>query len=440
MDELLARLLRTANPWLDDPSAFPRSARHRFPEPFLPRVVAETGRWPVAGRAHLVVGARQTGKSSLLWTWLRDRGTAPLFLNAEEPYIRSWCRSPTLAAADWAGLVPPDVPVFLDEAQHLDEAGLFVKGLIDGGLPNPLFVTGSSAFHLDARTRESLAGRAVRTVVHPFSLPEVTAHLADQPRLLRDAATREVALRQMVVGGYPEAWLAEEPAAVLHRLVDAFIVRDASDRFRIERVDAFRTLLALVAGQTGSLVNVAEWAGICGVARGTVNDYLSLLEETHVLQVVRPFVGGRRAELTNRPKLFFRDPGVRNAVAGQLGSFATRLDKGPLLEGWLAAELVKVLSPLAPRDTLRFWRSRSGAEVDFVVDRPNGLVAFECKATPLRAPRLTRSARSFIEAYRPRRFVVLNLALDATERLGETELRWLPPEAMAELSALLDDR
>lgn len=438
MDGELLTLLRAANPWLENPRAFPEAARHRIPSAFVPRDVSAAAEWSTPGRAHLVVGARQVGKSSVLWAWFRDNHRAPLFMNAEEPSVRSWCRSATLVASDLAGLVGADTPILIDEAQHLEEAGLFIKGLIDAGLPNPLFVTGSSAFDLESRTRESLAGRATRTIVHPFSLKEIAAIMHDAAPLLRESRLREAALRQMVVGGYPAAWLSERPEVELYRLMDAFVVRDASDRFHIAHVDAFRTLLRLVASQTGSLVNVSEWAGICGVARGTVDDYLTILADGHIVTLVQPFVGGRRAELTHRPKVFFRDPGVRNAALRQFQPFADRLDRGAALEGWVAAELAKVLSPLAPLDTLRYWRSRSGAEVDFLVERPAGLVAVEAKAAALRRPALSRSSRSFIDAYHPRRFVVVNLGLDHAERMNDTDVRWVLPEAFAGPHELLD--
>ena len=109
---------------------------------------------------------------------------------------------------DLRKLWPSDQPVLIEEAQHLDEAGLLVKGLMDGGLESPLFVTGSSSFHLSARTRESLAGRAVRVMMHPLSLKEVSQDLGELPPLLAVDEFRNRAKRQVVYGGYPEPWLS----------------------------------------------------------------------------------------------------------------------------------------------------------------------------------------------------------------------------------------
>ncbi len=425
-------LLALANPWLEAPSRFLVDSRRRVPGGYIDRSLDRRPDWPVDGKANLLVGARQVGKSTLLWNLLRARKTPPLLINAEEPLLQSWSRSPTRALADLRGLLRPDMAVFVEGAQHLPDAGLFLKGLIDGGLAAPLLVTGSSSYHLLSRTRESLAGRAARARLHPLSLAEVAGPVADAPSAVRAMRVRRLALRHAVVGGYPEAWLADEPGLVLRGLVEAFVLRDATDLFRVQHLDAFRRLLHLVAGQAGSLVNISEWASVCEVSRQTVASYVDILGETGVLLRVPPFVGGRRAELTGRVKVYFADAGLRNAILRRLDPFELRDDRGPCLETWVAGELVRQLSDLLPGEALRYWRSRSGAEVDFVVDGPDGLFAWEVKAAALKTPRLSRSARSFIDAYAPRQFTVLNTALYADQLMGNTQVRWRPPEALAD--------
>ena len=434
MDADLLALLELGNPWLTEPGRFPDEMSRRVPEHWIPRAREGDLHWPVPGKANLLVGARQVGKSSLLWRRCVERGTPPLFVNAEEPAIRQWSRSPTRVLADLRGLLRPGMPVLIDEAQLLPDAGLLCKGLIDGGLQAELWVAGSSAFHLRARTRESLAGRAARAVLHPLSLGEVAADLADSPPLLRDHGVRRRALEHMVRGGYPAVWLAQDPTPVLRSLLEAFVIRDASDLFQVQHLDAFRRLLQLVAGQVGSLSNRSEWAAICEISGDTVRHYLDLLAETHVVYQAQPFAGGKRAELTSRPKVYFSDCGLRNIILRRMEPFEARVDpvdRGAVFESWVGGELRKHLSPLLPGDELRYWRTRSGAEVDFVIPRPDGLLAYQAKATRLKRPTLSRSARSFIEAYQPRAFHVVNLELEAAERLGATEVRWLPPEALA---------
>jgi predicted AAA+ superfamily ATPase len=425
-------LLRLANPWLARPADFRALVQPRLPLALVERRLPAAEHWPVPGKAHLLVGGRQTGKSTFLWKRFLDAGTPPIFLNGEEPWVRAWLSSPVQAAADLRRIAAPGVPVYVDEAQWIPEVGLALKGLVDQGTPGPLFVTGSSSYHLRSRTRESLAGRAARATMHALSLAEVGADATGLSDLVRTAELRERFGRLADTGGYPEAWTSSQPRDVVRGLVEAFVLRDASDLFRVANLDAFRRLLLLVAGQVGSLSNQAEWAAICGVSRETVASYLDILAESHVLWTAPPFVGGRRAELTGRSKVFFCDTGIRNAVVSSFGAIHIRADRGAVMENAVGAELRKHLSDLAPMDGLRYWRSKAGAEVDFVLDRPGGLLAIEVKASVMKEPKLSRSAHSFIDAYAPARFVVINLALEAASRVGTTEVRWAGPEILAQ--------
>jgi len=194
---------------------------------------------------------------------------------------------PTPAAsgvADLPSLVTdgPDV-LFLEEVQWLEEAGLLIKGLVDHRPGFPIVVTGSASFHLRSRHRESLAGRATRHVLLPLSLAEVAPAVDLAPAMLW-LERLDVFERMLRVGGHPEVWLSDVPEVVLGELLSAFVLRDASDLFAVERPDAFRRLLQLCAGQVGNLVKVAGLAEVCGINSRTVARYLGLMEEAHVIR------------------------------------------------------------------------------------------------------------------------------------------------------------
>lgn len=346
-------------------------------------------------KAMLVIGPRQAGKSTWVWHLLSREGGGVLFVDCELHRFRQWCRDPGAFLEDLRQILPHPPAVFLEEVQHLDEAGLFIKGLIDRRIPCPLIVTGSSSYHLSARTRESLAGRARRARLLPFSLEEICEDLDEHADAgIRQARIDERLGRHLTVGGYPRVWLSDAPETELAALVEAFVIRDASDLYRLRRLDAFRTLLKLAASQIGSVVNLSEWASIAGVSVPTVSEYLQLMEESHLLVRLPPFAGGKRVELTSSPKLYFVDVGLRNQLVGDLSPFQYRTDRGPLLENHVFSELHKAM-PFA--GSLNWWRTRAGAEVDFVVSEGQRRVGIEVKASPLRRPMLTRGARSFID-------------------------------------------
>ena len=431
MDRDLQTILLRDNPWIEKPEVLPGWIHSHLPERFIPRriLAASEDRWRQPDRAHLVVGPRQAGKSTAIWAHLEAVTRPALFIDCEQTLVQHWCRSAPLFLADLEEITPsPPLTLFFEESQHLENAGLFLKGLVDRGTGAPILVTGSSSFHLGAAVRESLAGRATRERLLPLSFQEVSQDLQHTPALARPRELERRLERHLVYGGYPEVWLADSPANLLADLVEAIILRDASDLFRIGRPDAFRRLLRLAAGQAGNLVNLSEWASILGISRDTVAAYLEILETSHVVALVPPYAGGRRSELTKTPKVFFIDNGIRNHLVHSFDPPVDRIDAGPTVENWVFGELRKAL----PLDLdIHFWRSTSRAEVDFVFDTGAAIVGLEVKAGKTGRPAIPRSARSFIEAYRPRHFLIVGNKRFDPERIQGTEVSWISLDELA---------
>ena len=352
MDPLLLDRLHQTNPWLFGQGSVRDAALARPPERWVDRRQVDLSGLLRPGRAHLIVGPRQAGKSSLAWSLLR-RLDRPLYVDLEEPVFRQWCTSAVQFLADLRALgLPPDA-VLLEEAQRLSDAALFVKGLVDNRAPFPVLVTGSSSFQLQDRTRESLAGRATRHLLLPLSLEEVTPRRPDEPRATLEVRRRRSLARHVRVGGYPEAWTDDHPAAVLSGLVQAVVLHDASDLSRVERPDAYQRLLELCAHRVGNLLVVSELASVCGVAAATAARYLTLMEDMHVLRLVPAFADGRRREVTSARKTFFVDTGL--AGAGFTAPEST-LEKAGIGVDWAQAH-----EAIGGGGTFR--------EVDIVIDR-----------------------------------------------------------------------
>lgn len=426
MDAQLRRVLLAENPWMRGEDL--REWMQRF---LPPNYISRRAQLTADHRVVLVVGPRQAGKSTLIWKTLAEAGEPVLYVNCEEPSMREWLSSPAAFLADvaeWAGQART---LFFEEVQRLPEAGLFLKGLVDRRTGLRIYATGSSSFDLEAATRESLAGRAQRHLLLPLSLGEAGATLPGN-RLAREDALSRLVEQMMVFGGYPTVLTSDDPRRELATLVEAFVVRDASDRFRIRHTAALRKILELAASQVGNLVNLSEWAALSNVSNDTVADYCRLLEETHLLRLVRPFVGGKRAEITSARKVYFLDNGIRNQLFGGFQVPGERADRGALLESFAFTELAKTVHPLL--DGLSTWRSKSGAEVDFVVEHQGRLLACEIKAGDLRG-NLSRSARSFIEAYQPEHFLVVNRTAWPETSVGTTRVRFL---SVAELSETVE--
>jgi len=386
-----------------------------------------------AGRLELVVGPRQAGKS----TWIRQQlcllAAPVLLLNAEEPSVRELCTSPAQALTALDSVLAPETVLFLEEVQHLASPALFLKGLVDLAPDRRVVATGSASFELGSGTRESLAGRALRTRRLPFSLTEIQGGLdEDLSPAIVEGRLAEHWERLLVTGGYPRVWHAPAPDLELSQLVESFVLRDVTDLHRMDRPDAFRKLLELAAADVGNLVNLSEWASVASISRTSALRYLELAQDAHLLRLVPPFAGGRRSEVTRRPKVFFLDNGLRNTLFGGLGPSPRRGDRGQLWENAVFAEVLKASRLL---DEVRIWRTTNGAELDLVVRRGERLLALEVKAGRPARPTLSRAARSFCAAYRPACLGVVNGGLRLDLDLDGVPVRFRRPWEIHELLA-----
>ncbi|PQP34622.1 hypothetical protein C6A37_06835 [Desulfobacteraceae bacterium SEEP-SAG9] len=430
--------IRQINPWLVNPQKASVFAERYMPEIYIDRRIEETPSRP--NRALLIVGPRQAGKSTMVWHRLLAQAPNLLLLNMEDPLIRTGCSDPVNLVEYIRARINFIKVIFIDEIQHMDEAGLFVKGIVDARLNLPLYVTGSSAFDLRSKTKESLAGRASRRQLMPFDMREILKHIDPPNPLSEKHACNQIISHQLVFGSYPSVYLSpetDEKVLLLSDLLEALILRDASDLFKIKRVDAFRKLLFLMAGQIGNLVNLSEIASICQVDVGTINAYIEILEESHVVKKISPFAGGKRREITTAPKVYFIDNGIRNQL---LNNFSTaldlRTDKGQLLENWVFSEIYKSL-PF--QSSIRFWRSKSRAEVDFIIDHRGKIHALEVKFSSIKQTKLSRSAWSFIKAYKPHNFTVLNTSLEYSGFIDGQKVTFItPPNLPNWLGNILD--
>lgn len=434
MDQNILTTLLSYNPWIETSAVWEASVAKHMPQAlgfhYVKRFWDYKSTWPQSKKINLVVGPRQCGKSTLIWHTLSGMGPEVVYINGNELCLREWCISPAMFWTDLQNIMAQPKALFFEEVQYLENAGLFLKGLADLHLETTIFATGSSSFHLHDKIRESLAGRAYRVQLFPFSLKEWTDEIDQRsPAIYAKHALKKCG-RMMIFGSYPEVCFADKPELVLNSLVESFVIRDASDTFRIRYPAKLRKLLALMASQIGDLVNFSNWASICGLDVKTTESYANILEESHVIKLLPPFVGGKRAEIKSSPKIYFIDNGIRNLMVHHFSEFEMRADKGVLFENWLFSELIKNSDF---NDIIYFWRSKGGAEVDFVRQHGITLEGFEAKAIHMELPKLSRSARSFIGVYAPDSFFVVNLKLRAEETIGKTVVKWVTPLDMIDI-------
>jgi uncharacterized protein len=250
----------------------------------------------------------------------------------------------------------------LDEVHRLDQPAELLKIAADHFPDVRVLATGSSTLGASARFRDTLAGRKEEVWLCPMTMDDVEA---------AGGTVRQRLLR----GGLPSFFAASEPDdRAYQEWLDAYWAKDVLELFRLERRRSFQKLFELLLVQSGGIFEASSLAGPCEVSRTTVANYLAVLEATFVMHVVAPYSGNPSREITSAPKVFGFDTGFVRAFRGWRELRPE--DEGSLWEHFVLNELYAHLQ----RRTVRYWRTKRGEEIDFVL-APAGEppIAIECK-------------------------------------------------------------
>ena len=349
------------------------------------------------GKAIIVVGPRQVGKTTLLKMLANEYDRKVLVWNCDEPDVRRKLTDPTstMLGNETAGY---DI-VFIDEAQRVQNIGITLKLLIDNYPGKQVVVTGSSAIELSNSINEPLTGRKYEYVLFPFSVEELVKEngIQEERRLLE---------RRLIYGAYPEVVNNPgEERETLTNLVSSYLYKDIFAFQDVRKPEIIEQLLQALALQVGSEVSFNELGRLLGLNSVTVQRYIDLLEKSYVIFHLRSFSRNVRSELKKSRKIYFCDNGVRNALIGDYKPLALRTDTGALWENYLISERMKHNAYNAFYGKSYFWRTQQQQEVDYMEDYDGVLHAYEFKWSGTKQPRLTDT---FMKNYPDHTFKVVN--------------------------------
>lgn len=355
-----------------------------------------------SGKIILILGARQVGKTTLvkdISQKLEREGKRVLYLNcdlAEDNFAIN-----TNSKAILEKLLSDIDILVVDETQRLDNPGLTLKILYDNFKGIRILATGSSSFDLKNKLSDPLTGRYLDFTLYPLSFTEVLTEREDTNEVLLKSKADSLLPQIMLYGLYPEIYLENTPEqkqAMLEHLVDSYLFKDILSFERIKNSQAIKNLTKALAYQIGSEVNENELSNKLKIDRKTVVSYLDILEKAYVIVSVHPYSKNPRREVGRRYKIYFVDLGIRNVLIGDFNSIDLRADAGFLWENFLIIERKKLFANAGKRASSNFWRSYSGAEVDYLEKATNEkLKAFEFKYG---VGSLSKGAGSFISEYK----------------------------------------
>jgi len=353
--------------------------------------------------AVVLTGPRQSGKTTLL---RRTFGATHAYVSLEPPDVRA------AAAADPRGFLalnPP--PIIFDEVHNAPDLLPYIKEQIDAqrAKPGQFLLTGSQNLLLMERVTETLAGRAAMLRLLPMSQLEALGRPESalpwesaRPRTHAPAISYRELWRSFLRGWYPE--LVAHPrrdVALWHAsYVQTYLERDVRGLRQVGDLTLFQSFLRLLSARSGQLLNLSELARDLGVAANTAKAWLSVLEASFQVRIIRPYFANVGKRLVKMPKVYFTDVGTlcylaglrdpEHAAAGPMG--------GAIFETAVVSEIVKVIAHRGEEPQVYFWRTASGVEVDLVVETGGRLVPIEAKLSATPRPPMASGIQAFQDA------------------------------------------
>mgnify|MGYP000102844664 CR=1 FL=1 len=338
----------------------------------IPRKISEklhyfTKKYPIV----TLTGPRQSGKSTLLRNLFKDY----TYISLEDPDLLLFAKEdPRLFLKKY------NDKTIIDEAQKFPELFSYLQTHVDtAGKEGMYILSGSHNFLLMERISQSLAGRTAILKLLPFSYTE-----------LSDAQIQEKSLYKTIHKGfYPRIFDKDLfPDEFYPFYIQTYIEKDVRLFKNISDLQLFIRFLKMCAGRIGQLVNLSSLANECGISQPTAKAWLSILESSYVVYLLKPYYKNFNKRLTKSPKLYFYDTGLACSLLGiqSEDDLLTHFMKGPLFENLLIIDLIKKALNESTEPNLYFWRDHVGNELDLLIEKGSTFEVVEFKSATTYTP------------------------------------------------------
>jgi len=376
-----------------------------------------------------VVGARQCGKTTLVNNILEklkkqgkrinnitfdNQKILQLFENDIESFIELHIKEFDI--------------LFIDEVHYSKDSGKKLKYIYDN-FNIKIFISGSSSAEISIHSLKYLVGRIFIFTLYPFSFKEFLRTKSQKLINLYETAKYKKSIIKelnnylkefLLYGGYPRVVLSktkEEKKKVLENIFNTYLLKEIKEILGLSENYHLINLLKSLSLQIGNIIDYNELSQLTGYSYYDLRKYLNILEKTYICSLIKPFFTNKRTELVKNPKVYFFDPGFRNICIDNF--VEERADIGNLYENFIFSELIK------KNKKIKFWNTKSKAEVDFILEEKGKLIPIEIK-TNINKVNITKSFNSFIKKYKPNQGYFLSLGFEGKRKIDNCKIEFLP--------------
>lgn len=408
-----------------------------------------------------IVGPRQSGKSTFL-EMLKDYLCNELKVKKSMIQVLTFEDRRLLAQfeADPVAFVNSYIPtnpdsvfyLMIDEFQYSINGGQKLKLIYDTIKNVRIFITGSSSLDIKAQASRFMVGRLLNFYLFPFNFGEFLKAknkrleriyyqnnkevfgLLFKEGMLKEKRGIDVFSEEMITlyeefciwGGYPAVILSKnenERKKVLADIYNGYVLKDIRTLLELATENNLYLLSQYLATQTGNIVVYQRLCQSSGLDHRNLKKHLSILRETFICREIKPFFKNRQKELSKNPKIYFMDMGFRNNLMENMISLEKRSDAGAIIENGVFIRLNELCENM---EKINFWRTKAGAEVDFVLHVRDNIMPVEVKYSNFNSEKISKSLASFIDSFKPGYAVVLTKNYWGLSRRDKTKIFFVP--------------
>lgn len=391
-----------------------------------------------------IIGPRQSGKTTFikyLEQKLKQEGKSVKFISFEK---RSDLNLFQDNIDDFKDLYEKYEYVIIDEFQYAKEGGQKLKYLYDS--TNIKFIiSGSSSLDLTFQTGKYMVGRMFDFKLLPFSFREFLSFKDNEIYNLVikrvDSASiwkfdikgnfgEEINKRltkslneYIMYGGYPAVVLADsdfEKQKILESIIEKYLLQDIKGLLGLITSEELMRLCKFLSTQIGNIIKFEELCTVSGLNHQKLIQHLNILEKTFIIKLIKPFFTNKRLELVKNPKVYFIDLGLRNYLISDFRPVEYRNDLGAVMENYA----YNMLNNLNITYELKYWRTKSKAEVDFIIEKEQNIYPIEVKYSSKR--NIGKSFYSFINKFKPQTGIILTKDYLADETIENSNIKFIP--------------
>jgi uncharacterized protein len=313
-----------------------------------------------------LTGPRQSGKTTLVRELF---GKEYKYVNLEDLELREYAtKDPKAFLEDNKG------KLIIDEAQHVPDLFSYIQVKVDeDNIPGQFILTGSQNFLLLEKISQTLAGRVAIFHLLPFSYHE-----------LKHSDYNISQLENLLFTGfYPRIYDKKlEPKQWYSNYLHTYIERDVRTLKNIKDLGTFQIFLKMCAARSGQLLDLTSIGNDCGISHNTVKDWISILEASFIIFLLKPHFNNFNKRLVKSPKIYFYDTGLLCHLLGieTEEQIKTHYLRGGIFESFVISEIIKNKTNKNVDPNVYFWKDKYGHEIDCIVEDKSRLVSIEIKS------------------------------------------------------------